>query len=40
MKLIDRYIAKEFLAAFFIGIVAFVVILSGSTILFPMINKL
>jgi lipopolysaccharide export system permease protein len=38
MKLIDRYICKEFIGPFLSGLAAFAVILSGSTILFKMID--
>ena len=38
MKLIDRYICKEFIGPCLSGLAAFAVILSGSTILFKMID--
>ena len=39
MKLIDRYIIKELVSPFISGLVAFGVILSGSTVLFQMIDN-
>jgi len=39
MKIIDRYLFKELLHPFLFGIFAFTLILSGSTILFPIIGE-